>query len=141
MWRCPTWAFQHANDSLSRRIFTVIGVKNEKDWGATLGLTLPVDPAFCSRLDRLFVMNTVLPVGEPLSSHFYEWRSVVRKTPDLPVGQSIRTITPQLTDEETVAYDAPFPDSPSRPGFERSQNWLWLSPRWRESPNQRRLSS
>jgi hypothetical protein len=55
-------------------------------------------------------MNTVLPVGKPLGPHFYEWRSMVRKLPDLPVGQLIRKITPQLTDQETAAYDAPFPD-------------------------------
>ena len=29
---------------------------------------------------------------------------------DLPVGQLIRKITPQLTDQETAAYDAPLPD-------------------------------
>lgn len=68
-----------------------------QDWGATLGLTLPVDPNFRSKLDRLILMNTVLPVGKPLGPHFYEWRSIVRKMPDLPVGQMIRQITPQLT--------------------------------------------
>ncbi len=87
-----------------------------QDWGGTLGLTLPVDPGFRSKLDRLFVMNTVLPVGKPLGPHFYKWRSLVRKMPDLPVGQVIRQITPQLTDQETAAYDAPFPDSSFKAG-------------------------
>ncbi len=87
-----------------------------QDWGGTLGLTLPVDPGFRSRLDRLFVMNTVLPVGKPLGPHYYEWRALVRKTPDLPVGQFIRAITPQLTDQEMAAYDAPFPDARSQAG-------------------------
>jgi len=82
-----------------------------QDWGGTLGLTLPVDIGFRSKLDRLFVMNTVLPVGKPLGPHFYEWRSLVRSTPDLPVGQWIRATAPQLTDQETAAYDAPFPDT------------------------------
>ena len=81
-----------------------------QDWGATLGLTLPVDPDFRSRLSRLLVMNTVLPVGEPLGPHFYEWRALNRKMPDLPVGQMIRKVTPQLSDDEVTAYDAPFPD-------------------------------
>ncbi len=81
-----------------------------QDWGGTLGLTLPVDPGFRSRLDRLFVMNTVLPVGEPLSPHFYEWRSLVRNTADMPVGQWIAEATPGLTGSEIAAYDAPFPD-------------------------------
>jgi haloalkane dehalogenase len=82
-----------------------------QDWGGTLGLTLPVDSGFRSNLDRLLVMNTVLPVGETLGPHFYEWRSLVRNTPDLPVGQWIRDAAPQLTDQEVTAYDAPFPDS------------------------------
>ncbi len=56
-------------------------------------------------------MNTVLPVGKPLGPHFYEWRSLVRNTPDLPVGKWIRDAAPQLTDQEVAAYDAPFPDS------------------------------
>jgi haloalkane dehalogenase len=81
-----------------------------QDWGATLGLTLPVDLGFRSKLDRLIVMNTVLPVGNPLGPHFYEWRSMIRKMPDPPVGQLILKITPELTDQETAAYDAPFPD-------------------------------
>ena len=89
-----------------RRITLVV-----QDWGGTLGLTLPVDPGFRSHLDRLVVMNTVLPVGEPLGPHFYEWKSLVRHTPDLPVGQWIRDAAPQLTDQEMAAYDAPFPDS------------------------------
>ncbi len=80
-----------------------------QDWGGTLGLTLPVDPGFRSKLDRLLVMNTVLPVGEPLGPHFYEWRSLVRNTPDLPVGQWMRDSGAQLTDREVAAYDAPFP--------------------------------
>jgi haloalkane dehalogenase len=82
-----------------------------QDWGGTLGLTLPVDSGFRSNLDRLSVMNTVLPVGKPLGQHFYEWRSLVRNTPDLPVGQWIRDAAPQLTDHVVAAYDAPFPDS------------------------------
>lgn len=81
-----------------------------QDWGGTLGLTLPIDTGFQARLDRLFVMNTVLPVGAPLGSHFYAWRSLVRATPDPPVGRWMREAAPQLTDPEIAAYDAPFPD-------------------------------
>jgi haloalkane dehalogenase len=61
-------------------------------------------------------MNTVLPVGNPLGPHYYEWRALGRSTPDLPVGQLVRKITPQLTDEEMAAYDAPFPDSRFKAG-------------------------
>lgn len=81
-----------------------------QDWGATLGLTLPVDPGFRSRLDRLIVMNTLLPVGQPLGPHYYAWRSQVRGLAELPVGQWMRQAAPNLTDREAAAYDAPFPD-------------------------------
>ena len=42
-----------------------------QDWGGTLGLTLPVDLGFRSKLHRLFVMNAVLPIGKPLGPHQY----------------------------------------------------------------------
>ena len=102
-----------------------------QDWGGTLGLTLPVDEGFRSRLKRLFVMNTVLPVGKSLGPHFYEWRSLVRKMPDLPVGQMIRQITPQLTDQETAAYDAPFPDSRFKAGARTFPELAMVEP-WME---------
>lgn len=66
---------------------------------------------FRPKLGRLLIMNTVLPIGKPLGPHSYEWRSLVRNTPDLPVGEWMRAATPHLTDEEAAAYDAPFPDS------------------------------
>ena len=59
-------------------------------------------------------MNTVLLVGEPLGPRYYEWRSLVRKMPGLLVGQLIRRTTPQLTDQEVAAYDAPFLTADSR---------------------------
>jgi haloalkane dehalogenase len=99
-----------------------------QDWGATLGLTLPVDLGFRSKLDRVFVMNTVLPVGKPLGPHFYEWRSMVRKMADPPVGQLILKITPQLTKKETAAYDAPFPDIRFKAGVRMFPNLAMVEP-------------
>lgn len=87
-----------------------------QDWGGTLGLTLPVDPGFRDNLDRLIVMNTVLPIGGPLGPHYYEWRSLVRSTPDPPVGQWMRDAAPRLTDPEMAAYDAPYPDARHKAG-------------------------
>ena len=55
-------------------------------------------------------MNTVLPVGELLGPHFYQWRDQVRGTLDLPVGRWMRDSGAQLSDREVAAYDAPFPD-------------------------------
>ncbi|HEX2820700.1 MAG TPA: haloalkane dehalogenase [Streptosporangiaceae bacterium] len=99
-----------------------------QDWGGTLGLTLPVDAGFRSRLDRLLVMNTVLPVGEPLGPHFYEWRSLVRGTPDSPVGEWMRDAAPQLTDKEAAAYDAPFPDTHFKAGVRTFPDLAMVEP-------------
>lgn len=87
-----------------------------QDWGGTLGLTLPVDPGFRERLDRLLVMNTVLPVGEPLGPHYDRWRALVRSTPDPPVGRWMSDAEPLLTPQESAAYDAPFPDARYKAG-------------------------
>jgi pimeloyl-ACP methyl ester carboxylesterase len=109
-----------------------------QDWGGTLGLTLPVDPTFRAQLDRLVIMNTVLPVGEPLGEHFYEWRSLVRGTPDLPVGQWIRATAPELPIRRWPPTMPPSLIVGFRPALGRSPTWLWSSPRWTASLNPRR---
>ena len=117
--REATYGF-HFHREFLLRFVERIAVRNVtlvvQDWGGTLGLTLPVDPNFRSRLARLIVMNTVLPTGEPLGPHFYAWRSQVRSMPDLPVGQLMRDAEPHLTVREAAAYDAPFPDSRFKAG-------------------------
>ncbi len=80
-----------------------------QDWGGLIGLTLPVDPAFRARLDRLIVMNTGLGVGNAPGPGFAAWKDYALSTPDLPIGAIIRRGTPHLTDAEVAAYDAPFP--------------------------------
>jgi len=123
----------HFHREFLLRLFEHLGLRHitlvVQDWGGTLGLTLPVDPNFRSNLDRLLVMNTVLPVGKPLGPHYYEWRSLVRKTPDLPVGQVIRQITPQLTDLEMAAYDAPFPDITFKAGVRTFPELAMVAPK------------
>jgi haloalkane dehalogenase len=81
-----------------------------QDWGGMLGLTLPVDGDFRQRLSRLIVMNTVIPVGEPLAKPFYSWRAFARDVTDFEVGKFIKSLVPQLTAAEAAGYDAPFPD-------------------------------
>jgi haloalkane dehalogenase len=61
-------------------------------------------------------MNTVLPIGEPLGPHYYEWRTLVRSTPDSPVGQWMLQAAPQLTEAEMAASDAPYPDARHKAG-------------------------
>lgn len=81
-----------------------------QDWGGLIGLTLPVDEGFRSRLDRLIAMNTTLAVGTPPSEGFLAWRAYAQANPDLAVGALIGRGCPHLTEAEIAAYDAPFPD-------------------------------
>lgn len=80
-----------------------------QDWGGLIGLTLPVDPGFASRLSRLIVMNTALAQGESPGPGFDAWKAYALATPDLPIGRLIARGTPHLTEAEIAAYDAPFP--------------------------------
>jgi pimeloyl-ACP methyl ester carboxylesterase len=79
-----------------------------QDWGGLLGLTLPM--AAPQRYTRLLVMNTTLATGE-LSEGFRAWRAYSNGQPDLAVGRLLRRGTPELTEAEAAAYDAPFPDA------------------------------
>lgn len=85
-----------------------------QDWGGVLGLTVPMDMP--ERFSRLLVMNTALAVGVPAGKGFEEWREYARTTPDMPVGPLMKRTTPQLTDAEVAAYDAPFPDAHYKAG-------------------------
>ncbi len=87
-----------------------------QDWGGLLGLTLPVDPAFRARLERLIVMNTGLGVGTPPGEGFTAWKNYALSTPDLPIGQLIARGTPHLTLAEIAAYDAPYPSPEYKAG-------------------------
>lgn len=81
-----------------------------QDWGGIIGLTLPLDPDFQGRLSRLIAMNTTLAVGSPPSQGFLDWRAYAKANPDLAVGDLMGRACPHLTQSETAAYDAPFPD-------------------------------
>lgn len=53
-----------------------------QDWGGILGLTLPMEMP--DRFTRLLVMNTGLPIGEPVSEGFaHRYRAGVRRFPQL----------------------------------------------------------
>jgi haloalkane dehalogenase len=78
-----------------------------QDWGGLFGLTLPM--ALPDAFTRLLVMNTALGTGQ-LTDGFRAWRTYSNAQPDLAVGRLIRRGKPGLSDAETAAYDAPFPD-------------------------------
>jgi haloalkane dehalogenase len=87
-----------------------------QDWGGLLGLTLPVDPAFRARLERLIVMNTALGLGRGMTEGFKAWKEYALSTPDLPISALIARGTPHLTEAEIAAYDAPYPSAEYKAG-------------------------
>jgi pimeloyl-ACP methyl ester carboxylesterase len=92
-----------------------------QDWGGILGLTLPL--AMPERFTGLLVMNTVLGTGDvPLSEGFLAWREWANRNPDMAVGRLMKRSCPVLSDEECVAYDAPFPDARYKAGVRRFPN-------------------
>jgi haloalkane dehalogenase len=92
-----------------------------QDWGGILGLTLPVDMP--ERFSRLLVMNTMLGTGDvTLSDGFVAWRAWVNKNPDMAIGKLMKRSCPHLTEEECLAYEAPFPDARYKGGVRRFPN-------------------
>lgn len=80
-----------------------------QDWGGLLGLTLPL--AAPRRYQGLLVMNTLLATGDaPLPPGFLAWREMCAKKPDFDVGRLLARGSPQLSEQECAAYNAPFPD-------------------------------
>lgn len=97
-----------------------------QDWGGILGLTIP--PAMPDRFERLLVMNTALPVGEPLGAGFERWRAYNRSRPDLDIAALMLRSQPGLTAAEAAAYGAPFPDACYKAGVRRFPELVMTAP-------------
>ncbi len=87
-----------------------------QDWGGLIGLTLPVDERFKARLSRLIIMNTALGLGTGAGDGFNAWKEYALTVPVFDAGQIIARGTPQMTDAETAAYNAPYPDDSYQAG-------------------------
>lgn len=98
-----------------------------QDWGGILGLTLPMEMQ--GRFDRLLVMNTGLPVGEPVSPGFAAWKAYAASDPDLPVAGLIALSSPgALSPYDASAYAAPFPDRRYKAGVRRFPQLVPVEP-------------
>lgn len=97
-----------------------------QDWGGIIGLTLP--PAMPERFTRLLVMNTTIPVGEPVSEGFDRWRAYNRSQPDLDIAALMRRSQPDMTEAEAAAYAAPFPDAGYKAGVRRFPELVMTDP-------------
>jgi haloalkane dehalogenase len=99
-------------DSLKLEDITLFG----QDWGSLLGLRIAGEQP--DRFARIMISNGALPIGEgPMPFSFRLWRAFAKYSPWFPPGRIVRGATVNgLTDAETAAYDAPFPDNSYKAG-------------------------
>jgi len=98
-----------------------------QDWGGLLGLTLPMD--LPDRFTRLLVMNTAMPVGEPISDGFARWKAIAATVPEIPTAALIATDAREAVNLlDAVAYDAPFPDNRYKAGVRRFPQLVPVEP-------------
>ena len=98
-----------------------------QDWGGLLGLTLPME--MTERFTRLLVMNTGLPIGEPLSDGFAGWKMLAANAPEIPVAGLIVSDALGATNPlDAIAYDAPFPDNRYKAGVRRFPQLVPVEP-------------
>ena len=86
-----------------------------QDWGGLLGLRLVGEEP--DRFACVVASNTFLPTGGTPSPAFLAWREFARSSPDFRIGELLQRATATTRSEaEIAAYDAPFPDEPSKAG-------------------------
>ena len=99
-------------DALQLQDITLIG----QDWGSLIGLRLVGEQP--ERFARVSIGNGMLPTAEgPIPTAFKLWRAFALNTPWFPIGRIVQAASlTRLNAAEVAAYDAPFPDEPSKAG-------------------------
>ncbi len=86
-----------------------------QDWGGLLGLNMVgnnPDGFAC-----VVASNTFLPTGGTPSPAFLAWREFAKSSPDFKIGGVLDgACQSELSEAEIAAYNAPFPDEPSKAG-------------------------
>lgn len=86
-----------------------------QDWGGLLGLSLLGE--YPEKFKRVVVLNTFLPIGEPLGLVFKAFQKIAKYHPSFPVGKIIQKATfTDLPQEVIDAYEAPFPNRKHKDG-------------------------
>ncbi|BDI61188.1 haloalkane dehalogenase [Qipengyuania nanhaisediminis] len=87
-----------------------------QDWGGLLGLRMVGEAP--ERFSFVVASNTFLPAGGGQATPaFLAWREFAKSSPDFKIGALIdRATATERTRAEIAAYDAPFPDEPSKAG-------------------------
>src|SRR3954467_265065 len=86
------------------------------DWGGPIGLRLAVEHP--ERIERLVILDTGLFTGrQKMTDAWITFRDFVVRTEDLPIGMLVRGACKNDPGDDVIAaYDAPFPDVPSKAG-------------------------
>ncbi len=86
-----------------------------QDWGGLLGLRMVGEEP--EKFACVVASNTFLPTGGNPSAAFLGWREFAKSSPDFRIGMLLQRATETVRSEaEVTAYDAPFPDEPSKAG-------------------------
>ncbi|MES9993998.1 MAG: haloalkane dehalogenase [Candidatus Thiodiazotropha sp.] len=88
-----------------------------QDWGGLLGLTLP--QAMPERFKRLLIMNTGLLVEPVKDPAFLEWKKDITEPEELQLNTFMQKYAPTLSEQEALAYSAPFPDGTYQAGVRK----------------------
>lgn len=97
-----------------------------QDWGGILGLTIPPDTP--ERFARLIVMNTGLPIGEPIGDGFAAWKAFNASQHDLDIAGLMQRSVDGISPAEAAAYNAPYPDASFKAGVRRFPELVMIEP-------------
>ena len=106
------WVRALAFDVLDLREVTLVG----QDWGGLIGLRLVAEHP--DRFARVVAANTGLPTGDAsMPEVWWHFRDAVERAETLDVGRLVQAgCAAPMSEEVRAAYDAPFPDEPSKAG-------------------------
>ena len=86
-----------------------------QDWGSLLGLRIVGQEP--DRFTFVVASNAALPTGGKVSDGFTAWRMFAKNSPEFVIGDILQRATQtELSEAEVEAYNAPFPDEPSKAG-------------------------
>jgi haloalkane dehalogenase len=87
-----------------------------QDWGGLIGLRLVAEKE--ALFKSVVAANTGLPTGDHAPSEaFLAWQKFSQETPELPVGQILKSgLFNDVGEDILRAYDAPFPDESYKEG-------------------------